>query len=230
MLGLVKSSISNKLDDRIIRFFRYIENIRDSGSKDEFDLHKLKLRNSLIKYMANSLENNENSPIILQFLKIITNFTTIEVRSNYVKAFYDESLKSCLESIKALIKVSFNCYYQSFILYGDYFANPYKPSCEISLAKIFSYFMAGDNTMHDEETQLIIRKIGISAFYFLCSLTTIDSIEFYSTESRKNAILTLISPDKSISLHDITSCMETLLPKELVFLMKNYMSFPIMEK
>jgi hypothetical protein len=66
--------------------------------------------------------------------------------------------------------------------------------------------------MIEEEQQELIRKIGISAFYLLCKLTTIDSCEFFSTETRKNALQALISEDKSITFQDLFTHLEPIVP------------------
>lgn len=56
ILNEIEYSISMKLDDKVLKFFRKTENImKDFQNKDEFDLYTIELRNCFIKYLANSL-------------------------------------------------------------------------------------------------------------------------------------------------------------------------------
>lgn len=52
-----------------------------------------------------------------------------------------------------------------------------------------------DNEL-DEQNKILhkkLKEILIRMVYFLCQLTTIDSRQFYSTESRRNAIVCLLT-------------------------------------
>ncbi len=62
--------------------------------------------------------------------------------------------------------------------------------------------------MEDESQIALTKQIGISLVYLLCQLTTIDGVEFYSTECRKNALNNLVSAQKNFNLADVLAIME----------------------
>lgn len=248
-----ETTFKSRLDDKLMRFFKRIldsyrrrvdvKDITERTEEENFIVF-LKIKNNFMTYFTRLLrDSQENSTILLQFYESTVRSLSLEYftfeNSNGLTDFQAkvniEALKACSIYTQGLADIGLVGSYQCFLLYGELMEKPYKPQTFISFVDIVSYLERLTTIRlykEDSPEMKEIARIVSSIFYFLCTLTTINGEDLFTTESRRGAIIHLILPnEKDFPFNAIrSSCISKFIPKEYIRLLEEYFSYPIVEK
>jgi hypothetical protein len=183
-----------------MRFFRRLsDNFRrrvelaeltDSADQQNFIIF-LKIKSNFMRYFSRLLkETQENPPILLQFFESTAKSLTLEhynfdfTDSEFIRSVNYEALRACQIYVQGLGEVGLSCSYQCFLLYGEFMEKPYKPQTFINFAEVITSMeriIQGRTYLEDSLELREVRKIISSIFYFLCTLTTINEEDLFTT-------------------------------------------------